>query len=264
MATCQTADSLPETAVLDTTANTRTSPQHCFDQLLRNHSALLSRIHEGTDLTSLARTMIITITIAAAAFGATLGVYRGGIQILFAAIKLPMVILLTAAVCTPALTALRRVVVGHSSLLRDVTLVLCALALGTVLLAALAPLLILSTSWGASYHELILVTVGCCLIAGGAGLRLLFLGLKDLALGARAIVGMTLIATFALVGMQMSWTLRPYLVRPRSPHVPFIRSLEGSFSQAVFDSINSSRGDYYRLEAPLPGQTALEATHEAH
>ena len=56
-----------------------------------------------------------------------------------------------------------------------------------------------------------------------------------------------------IAGMQMTWTLRPYVVRPRTEDVPFLRAREGSFLDSVSRSIDSARGIYYRGEAPLPG-----------
>ncbi len=49
-----------------------------------------------------------------------------------------------------------------------------------------------------------------------------------------------------------AWTLRPYLVRPRTPAAPFLRSVESSFLGAVATSFDSARGIYHRESAPLP------------
>ena len=77
-----------------------------IDQLLRDRDAMLARISAGQDLAAITRTMVATIAIAMAIVGAALGSYRGGVQIGFAAIKLPLVLLGTAALSAPALTAI--------------------------------------------------------------------------------------------------------------------------------------------------------------
>ena len=71
------------------------------------------------------RTMVATIAITMAIVGAALGSYRGGVQIAYAAIKLPLVLLGTAALSAPALTAIgaalgRRVAAVRGSRARDV------------------------------------------------------------------------------------------------------------------------------------------------
>lgn len=214
------------------------------DQLLRDRAGLLARIEAGVDLVGVARAMIVTIIACAAVFGAALGLNRGGAQIAFAAIKLPLVILLTAGLCAPAVTALRHVVEGHSSIRRDLALVLSSLALGSLVIAALAPVVMLAVSWGAGYHALILLAVGCCAVGGAVGLSLFVSGTKGIAAGSRVLIMATALVLVGLVGSQMTWTLRPYLVRPRTEHVPFLRQVEGGFLDSVSTSSWSAAGVY--------------------
>ena len=69
---------------------------------------------------------------------------------------------------------------------------------------------------------------------------------------ARLWVAMGVGLVFAGVGSQMSWTLRPFLVRPRTVQAPFLRDLEGSFLDSVGRSLDSAQGRFRREEAPLP------------
>ena len=57
---------------------------------------------------------------------------------------------------------------------------------------------------------------------------------------------------FALVGGQLSWALRPYLVRPRAPEVVFVREVGDTLFDAIAGSLRSARGIYTRDSAPLP------------
>jgi uncharacterized integral membrane protein len=223
------------------------------DLLLRYSGAILARIRDGDDLAGLARTMILTIFACGAVFGACLGAYRGGLQVLFGAVKLPLVVLLTAAICAPALSAINAGLCRTASLRRDLALVLVALARGSLVLAAMAPVILLGVTLHASYHVLVLLTVGCCAVGGLVGLTLLVRGLADERRGAAAAC-LALLAVFVMVGAQMSWTLRPYLVRPRTPAAPFVRGVESSFLEAVATSLDSARGFYRREAAPLPGE----------
>lgn len=170
----------------------------------------------------------------------------------YAGAKLPLVLLLTAAVCAPTLSALRSVLQGKASLQRDLALVLSSLALSRLVLTALAPLVLLAVSFSAPYHGLTLLVVTCCSLAGLAGLLLLLRGLRRMAGHLGYVIAACLLPVFVLVGGQMAWTLRPYLVRPRTRRVPIVRSLEGSFLEAVQVSASSARGRYTRDAAPLP------------
>jgi len=225
-----------------------------IDQLLRGRGAFLDGIAAQEDLRDTARALLLTIFAGSAVFGATLGFYRGGIQILFASLKLPLVVLFTAALCTPALTALRVVVGGRARFQKDLALVLGSLALGCMVIAALAPLLLLAMSMRASYHQIIILTVGCCAVGGALGLALLIKGIWCTLDVDRGVVTLTLLLVCALVGTQLSWTLRPYLVRPRTPDVPLVRMQEGSFMDSVLTAFDSAGGNYARDAAPLPGE----------
>jgi hypothetical protein len=223
------------------------------DLLLRDRPLLLSRI-AGGDVGAILRTMIATIAIAMAIVGAALGSYRGGVQIAYAAIKLPIVLLATAALAAPALTAIGVALGRPARLAADLALVMSALAFGALLLCACTPLIMLARALDVSYHDMILVTVGLFGFAGLASLRIVVGALaRERAPGTwPAIVGLCIV--FVLVGGQLAWALRPYLVRPRAPDVVFVREVEGSLIDAVFENVRSSRGIYRRASAPLPGE----------
>jgi methyl-accepting chemotaxis protein len=103
---------------------------------------MLARIRAGEDLAALARPLIVTIALGGAVFGAALGAYRGGLQVLYAAIKLPLATLLTAAICAPTLTALNAALGRAACIRRDFALVLAVLARGALVVAAEAPVVL--------------------------------------------------------------------------------------------------------------------------
>ena len=124
--------------------------------LARKPSFALDIIKDATDTVGLARVALLTIGVCAGLLGATLGFYRGGAQILFAAIKLPLVIVLTAAVLTPLLTCVNHALERPANLRRDLLLVLSSLARATIVLAALLPLLWLGLAIDAAYHTMVM------------------------------------------------------------------------------------------------------------
>lgn len=221
------------------------------DRLLRDPAVVLDRIERGDALPELARTTAITIAVGAALLGATLGVYRGGVQVLYAAIKLPLVLLLTAGLTAPVLTALDRAVGGRGHLRGDLAAVMTALTLTALLMAAAAPVVLLAGRLGLGYHAIILLTVGCCSVAGLAGLTLFARALARRGRG-RLLVGLAFLTVCGVVGCQLAWTLRPWVVRPRTVEVPFVRPIEGGFLDAVGGAYDSARGVYRRPAAPLP------------
>ena len=224
-----------------------------LDRLLRTPVGFLERIEvEPVErLAWVAKILMIALVLGGAIFGAAMGAFRPGPQIAAAAVKLPLVLLLTAALSVPALSASLSAAGSKGAFARDAVLVLSSLSLTALALSALAPVVLLVVVLGASYHSTILAVVACCGLAGFAGL-LLFLGAlwkrKQQGCLLAAFVGLVV---FGLVGSQLAWTLRPFVARPRA-NFEIVRSLEGSFMDSVTGSMKSAAGIYEREEAPLP------------
>lgn len=226
-------------------------PFGTIDLLLRDRGRMLARIRTG-DAAAILRTMIATIAVAMAIVGAALGSYRGGEQIAYAAIKLPLVLLGTAALSAPALTAIGLALGRPGRLVTDLAIVMTALAFGALLLCAGTPLIMLGRALALAYHDMILMTVAMFVVAGLASLQVVIRAVAaERARGTiTAILGTCLV--FVLVGGQLAWSLRPYLVRPRAPDVVFVREVEGGLVEAIVGAVQSARGHYYRDEAPVP------------
>jgi hypothetical protein len=60
----------------------------------------------------------------------------------------------------------------------------------------------------------------------------------------RFIAGAGLLGVVGLVGAQLSWTLRPFLIHPRSHGVSVVRRVDGNLFDAAIRSVNSARGIY--------------------
>jgi hypothetical protein len=219
-------------------------PLAVVDLLLRDRAALMERIEANQGLLDISRVSLLVAVSGAAVFGAAVGMFRGSQQVLYAALKLPMAVILTAALCTPAISALRAVFQRQLQVQRDVALVLTSLALSGLVMAGLAPTLPLAHSFGAGYHQVIILAVLCAALAGLVGLHFFARGFTRWVRHERLTMALVLLTLFALVGSQMIWTLRPYVVRPRTQEIPFVRSLEGNFLDAVSTSARSMVGIY--------------------
>ena len=221
-----------------------------IDALLRDRDVILGRITAGQDLAATMRVMVSAIAVAMAVVGAAIGTYRGDIQIAYAAIKLPLVLLGTAALSAPALTAIGAALGRRARLAADLALVTTALAFGALVLAACTPVILFGRAIDLPYHQMIILIVMLFSVAGIASVRIVMRALAiEASPGWRtAIAGLTVV--FALVGGQLSWALRPYLVRPRATDVAFVHPLEGSLYDSVMQTASSARGIYSRGEAP--------------
>jgi hypothetical protein len=218
------------------------NPDFAFVQdLLRRPDVFLDRLHDD-DAAQLVRNLVLTVLFAGAAFGAVVGAYRGGVQIAYCAMKIPLVVLATLVVSSPAVVAIARAT-GSSLRGRDViALTLGASARFALVLAGLAPVVWLANGILA-YHDAVLGVVGACVLAGTAAAVLLFRGLRR---GGRfgGLAGLAFVVVYAAVGGQTAWMFRPYLVRPQTRRVPFMRALEGDLADSVRMTARSAAGIY--------------------
>jgi hypothetical protein len=123
-----------------------------------------------------------------------------------------------------------------------VSLALAAAARSSLVLLAFAPALWLAVDCGLGYHAASLAAAVAYGVAGLAALGVLVRGIG--AGEGRVLTTLAFIAMFFAVGGQTAWILRPYLVRPRTQNVPFLRALEGGFADALFTSGRSAAGVY--------------------
>jgi hypothetical protein len=208
--------------------------------LLRRRRSLYERIGARDALWSLIGSTLATGLVGAAIFGMALGAYGGTpLQLLSSAIKLPLLLLGTAAICLPSFYVLQSWR-SPSPLDAKQTLALQATTLGALGLvwASLAPpaLFLITSTRDYRLSQLLALAIGA---AGGVvGLLVLYSGCRTLCSGARGSVRqrrplflLPYCIVFGVVGSQLSWMLRPFIGSRSLPFQlfrPFDPS-EGSF-----------------------------------
>lgn len=209
-----------------------------FDLLLRDPSGAARHALAGPR-PALSRTALLALVIGGAIYGGVLGSYRGELQVLYAAIKMPLVLLGALVVTAPAVWSLG-VASGRTWTLRSVAaLVLVAAGRASLVLIALAPLLWLAIDVGAGYHFSTLLATCAFAVAGLVALATLVRGLG--ASGALTALCAALVFLSALA--QTGWALRPWLGRPSRP-VEIVRVEPGVGPlESVFASTRLGMGD---------------------
>lgn len=216
--------------------------------LLRGDVAALTAWTADWKTTRLARDVLL-IFIGAGAFGAAAGCWRDPWQALYAGIKLPLIILLTAG-GNALLNALLAPLMGLQLRFRQSFLaILASFALACAILGAFSPLA-LFVIWNApplaegadnsaTHAAILLLLVSVIAFAGiAANLRLLQL-LRRFA-GSDPVAWRVLLTWLAgnlFLGSQLSWVLRPFIGSPGLP-VQFLRdnAFDGNFYETVFRS----------------------------
>ena len=197
-----------------------------LNRILRAPADVAEQCKSDRDVASIARSALIALALSATAFGAAVGSWRGGRQIAFAAMKMPIGILATLALAAPAFYVLAAVFGRPWPLRAVLSLVLAAGARFSLVLLAVTPPLWLTIDFGAPYDAIKLVATLGYGLAGLAGLEVLVRGLGE-GRGKRMTIGL-FVGVFMLIGAQNAWVLRPYLGTPGTHDVElFTREREG-------------------------------------
>jgi hypothetical protein len=215
-------------------------------RLLRSPELIAADCREERDLRAITLTSIACVAVGAAIFGGVLGSFRGGAQIAYAAIKVPIAMLATLAIAAPAFHGLAASLGRAWPMRAIVALALAAAGRAALVLLAFAPCLWLLFDWGLGYHAAAMVGAIAYGIAGLAAVGVLVRGLGE---GSR-LTAFAFVAVFLAVGAQTSWILRPYLLRPRAAAPVFLRAREGSFLDALSRSSRSAFGFYEDARLP--------------
>jgi hypothetical protein len=225
--------------------------------VLRDPTALVAEHDTAADLAWLAPRLLGISGVGAALFGAVVGSYRGGEQILFAAIKLPLLLWIPPLLALPAVHAAWRACEVEVSYRRLALASLAGMARAGVLASAVAPALWLPYSVHADYH------LSVVLFALALGLTTLpglgVIGRSIPAGGYRRWIATG--GSLALVGLvlaQTGWLLRPFIARPRA-EVALFRPVEGDILSGLGTTALSATGTYDGWDADRSGLFSADA-----
>jgi len=193
-------------------------------------------------------TLVLTIVILGATYGASLGSWHDGRLALYAAIKVPLLMLTTAAI-TAMFNWIVAALLGLPLRMRQtVALSLVPLAIATIIAASLVPVTWFFTlslpppsAAQRTLHNLLYLTH--TLLIAGAGItgtsflrRILFDICGDAVRATR--IHLLWLATYAFVGGEVAWALRPFVGSIYLP-VVFLRSdaLHGNVYEFIVTDI---------------------------
>ena len=202
--------------------------------VLRDPHALVERADEPEVMGRLVPRLLLLTGVGGGLFGLVAGSYRGELQLLYAAIKMPIFLVVPLFVCLPAVRAIYQAA-GGTAPYRRLALAACVgTARTSILAAATGPALWLLYSLQPDYHFAVLCLAAALIVVGLPGLSVV-------ASSARAPSWrgwIAALASFVLLGAvsaQSGWLLRPFIARPRA-EVAFLRPVEADVWSALGSS----------------------------
>ncbi|MGB3298428.1 MAG: hypothetical protein WBA76_09175 [Phormidesmis sp.] len=217
--------------------------------LLRDRKTFLSDVRNGVKLETKIASLLVASSFFFSVYGAIIGSYGGGLQIISSAIKLPALYLITLIICIPTLYFFDILFGSKLDFKQYVTMALTSVSVISVLLFSFAPVVLFFLISVKGYNFFLLLNVLIMAITGGVGVRLFYKGMRDMVGGPEAIEqnlrrrllqGWVLL--YALVGSQLGWTLRPFFGAEGQKFQIFRPEIDGNFYAKVLEAIGSMLG----------------------
>jgi hypothetical protein len=149
-----------------------------IERILRDRDGIWRQIVEDRDLKPLSGLMLLSSAIALAAFGAVLGASDGWLQAIASAVKLPILFLVTLAICMPTLYLFNLVFGARLSLGQAVAVVSVAITVMSTLCVAFAPISLFFLITAPDYYFYKLLNVAIMALTALVGLRFLVVGMR--------------------------------------------------------------------------------------
>jgi hypothetical protein len=154
-----------------------------IERILRDRDGIWEQIGDERDLGRLTRDMLISSTIALFCFGAVLGAFNTDnalLQSLLSAVKLPLLFLVTLAICLPTLYLFNLVFGARLQVRQALALVMVAITVISMLAVAFAPISLFFLITANQYSFYKLLNVAILTLAALVGLRFLTGGMAAL------------------------------------------------------------------------------------
>ncbi|MEV4620862.1 hypothetical protein AB0J74_19400 [Asanoa sp. NPDC049573] len=151
-----------------------------IERILRDRGSIWQQIVEERDLNRLTGQMLASSAVALALYGAVLGFFNSGLMALTSAIKLPLLFLVTLAICLPTLYLFNLVFGARLSMKQSVSLVMVAITVTAMLAVAFAPISLFFLITAPDYGFFKLLNVSILALSALVGLRFLTGGMRVL------------------------------------------------------------------------------------
>ncbi len=169
---------------------------------------------------------------------------------LLVALKVPLLFVLTLAICAMAFYVLNLALGIRLHLMPVMTTMAFGLAATGVMLGVLVPIAALFSIVTENYHFMKVLHLLVFALSGLFGVKVLYRGLVALApTGSRGVAALVLacLVLYCVVGGQVAWTLKPFLGTPYLPATPPFRAESGniyvSFLQSLPHMASPQRSD---------------------
>lgn len=211
-----------------------------LSRFIRDREGLYNDIQEERGLRNYFITSIFATLLFGALYGASMGTYVGGVQILFDAIKIPLLFLVSVFVSLPTYYVLNGILGGEMSLKQMAVLFMISITVMATMMIAFLPvtlffMLTTPERTFATYAFTVLLNVFFFGISGVTAVSYLLRGFSKIHGENKKWVPAMITGSgvLAFVGTQLAWVLRPYFHLSAT----FIAPPSGNFYIALIELV---------------------------
>jgi hypothetical protein len=158
----------------------KTSSLLVIERILRDRQSIWQQVVQDRDLPRLIGQMLVSSAAALACYGAVLGSFHSFLMALTSALKLPLLFLVTLAICLPTLYLFNLVFGARLSVRQSLALVMTAITVTAMLAVAFAPISLFFLITAPDYSFFKLLNVAILALSALVGLRFLTGGMRVL------------------------------------------------------------------------------------
>jgi hypothetical protein len=151
-----------------------------IERILRDRQGIWQQVVEDRGLSKLTVQMLVSSAAALAVYGAVLGSFHSVLMALTSAVKLPLLFLVTLAICLPTLYLFNLVFGARLSIRQSLALVMVAITVTAMLAVAFAPISLFFLITAPDYGFFKLLNVAILALSALVGLRFLTGGMRVL------------------------------------------------------------------------------------
>lgn len=151
-----------------------------IERILRDRQGIWKQIVEDRELGRLTLQMLLSSLVALALYGVVLGSFNSALMALTSAVKLPLLFLVTLAICLPTLYLFNLVFGARLSVRQALALVMVAITVTAMLALAFAPISLFFLITAPDYGFFKLLNVAILALSAFVGLRFLTGGMEAL------------------------------------------------------------------------------------
>lgn len=204
-------------------------------------------------------------------YGVVMGAYHSPLQSVVAGVKLAALVILALIICFPAFFIVQFILGSRLKLIQMVPMVLSGFVLMSAIMIAFVPIVVIFLLTGSNYYFLHLLHIAIMIFAGVFGMNTIVQALKfscekrDIYPKNGVVVFRVWVVILAFVGIQLAWSLRPFIAQRGQPFELF-GQYEGNFYAAVIYSVNqltkSDRPEPFRGHGTKPGNIPADTTQK--